>query len=261
MTINGDFAKIASYVTGTTASPPSPVTPPPATPPATTSCPTPGPAVLVYENGGFQNSFSGSYSWGTYNLASTAITGYIGTTELLLQLQSYSALQLRCVTGNCINTQANSGFTFWINGGANSGQVVRVKVRASDTEQSGAVTVTATANTWTQYVVSFASLAPGVQYLNVIQFQDNAGLTSPVAVYFDDVIIQPCGSTVAEAVQQPTAFFNNSIALGGPPVPQSSALSTGAIAGIVIGGLIAIVVVVIVIVIVVKKAHGQTEMI
>jgi len=206
LTMNGDVAKSANIVNGLSnpVNQPNPVpatNPPPQPnpvptnpaptnpPPQLNPVPTNPPPVAsgcqrrkVFGDS-FDPQFSGSWSWGNYQLADTR-KSYLGTFSLSLLLSNWNGLQIAC-SANCI-TSTYVGVEFYVatNGGQSN---FRVRMRSSNTEV-GVNSIQTATPTWTKKTVLFQNLAPGIRDFNVIQFQDDTG-SSGITAFFDEIYL------------------------------------------------------------------------
>jgi hypothetical protein len=210
LTMNGDVAKSANLVNGLSnpVNQPNPVpvptNPPPQPnpvpinpvptnrPPQLNPVPTNPPPVAsgcqrrkVFGRDSFDPQFSGSWSWGNYQLADRR-KSYLGTFSLSLELSNWNGLQIAC-SANCI-TSTYVGVEFYVatNGGTSNPRF-RVRMRSSNSEV-GVNSIQTATPTWTKKTVLFQNLAPGIRDFNVIQFQDDTGSSGQIA-FFDEIYL------------------------------------------------------------------------
>jgi len=127
---------------------------------------------------GWQN-----WSWATVNAGNTSPVN-TGSSSIAVTASPFSALSFHHAA---FDTQGYTSLTFWINGGASGGQILRLSALLSSVAQTGVTVGPLVANTWQKIVVSLADLGVANKPdLTDIWFQEIAGVNSPT-FYVDDV--------------------------------------------------------------------------
>jgi alpha-N-arabinofuranosidase len=130
---------------------------------------------------GWQN-----WSWATTNLSNTAPV-HSGTYSIAVTASPYSALY---VEHDAIDTHGYASFTFWINGGATGGQVLKASGLLNGSATSSTVAIgPLAANTWQQVTIPLSTLGVADQTdLTGFWIQENAGV-SPPTFFVDDMTL------------------------------------------------------------------------
>jgi|GEM_PF-945928 len=137
---------------------------------------------------GWQN-----WSWATVDMASTA-AAHTGTKSVAVTADAWTALAMRFVN-TPINTAGYGKLSFWANGGASGGQILRISALLSGSAQPAIVVGPLVANTWTHYELDLASLgAANSSAFNGVWFQEGTGAAQPV-FYIDDVSLETATQT------------------------------------------------------------------
>ncbi|ACB76398.1 alpha-L-arabinofuranosidase [Opitutus terrae] len=149
------------------------------------SVPTVPPPPLVgmalYEDA-FVNGWQ-NWSWANVNAAATNPVNS-GASSIAVTSDPFTAVYFH---HTAMPTDSYDSLTFWIHGGSEGGQVIKVSALLSDTAQPGITLPPLTANTWQKITLSLADLGVAERPdLTGIWFQENAGVAQPT-YYLDDV--------------------------------------------------------------------------
>lgn len=153
--------------------------------------------VTIYDDAlasGWQN-----WSWATVDMASTA-AAHTGTKSVAVTAGAWTALSMVFVN-TPINTASYGKLSFWANGGASGGQILRISALLSGSAQPAIAVGPLTANTWTHYELDLANLgAANSSAFNGVWFQEGTGVAQPV-FYIDDVSLETATQTSPPPLQ------------------------------------------------------------
>jgi hypothetical protein len=143
--------------------------------------------LLIYTDrivNGFQD-----WSWGTPSKPNFTNTSPVHTSTNSISVSPTSNPGVS-FHQNDVNTSPYANLSFWINGGTNGGQVVKVFVTLGTSDQTGTNLPALLANTWQQYTIPLSALnAANKANLAKITFQPNGGLTG--VFYLNDIQVNP----------------------------------------------------------------------
>jgi hypothetical protein len=188
--------------------------------------------LVVYEDA-LRNGWQ-DWSWATHSLVATAYV-HSGTRSISFVPAGWAAVYPHLDAG--VSGDSHDGLDFWVNGGAASGQNLRIvfvlgqttlaNVALSDYLPGGP-----TANTWRSARIAFDSIGLSSALVDGIYFQDGTGGTQ-ATVYLDDITFTarssppPSGSvTVAvdpSANRRPISPYIYGVSLTGSLAPGQPA--------------------------------------
>lgn len=169
-----------------------------------------------------------NWSWGS-NIDFESQSGHSGKAIEITYNDGWSALYLHNDAG--VNTNGYESVRFWLNGGSNGGQLVRVCAKVKCDQASDQLTVPA--NTWTQFDVPLSKLGASSRMDEFVVQNFTPG--SQATMFIDDITLIKSGAASGEA---PAASGGDTAAAAsgqGPALTVDAAAGQRAISPLIYG--------------------------
>ena len=167
---------------------------------------------------------NGWQNWGwtqiNYNNASPVHAGSLSISVTITQ--GWQGIYIAHAAFNC---SAYSDLVFWINGGASGGQELQVQGHAGGAAQTAVPLAAPTANTWTRYSVSLASI--GVANRTDMDGFWIQGINTPQPTFYLDDIVLATNSTLLPSVTLTSPTGGSSYSAPGSIVLAASVTPNG----------------------------------